>query len=204
MSYNYKCKSRKFTEEYIITMKRKIIYCLLLLFSINICSHSQEATIMDLVLCGYIEANEDLHVDNNLDFSSFRLQFYQFTEWGQKIGGFLSIVMSSSELIEAEHEDIYGGLFAGVMLGQTLTLSRFSASVHLLLGPGGSVSTLRQSPRHLDFFSEINVETGIAITGGLKISALTGFQCIGNLFPLVPGTDYLMYYPVWGISFTWS
>ena len=186
-------------------MDKKKIYSLLLFISVCVSfqAPAEDAYIMSMVVCGYIKADEEVQVDDNLDFTSFRLQMFQPTEWGQKIGGFISIHMSSSELIEENHEDIYGGLFAGLLFGQALTLSRFSMSINLLLGPGGSVSTLRRSPRHLDFYGEVNVEIGILIAGGLQISTITGFQCIGNLFPMLPGTDYFMYYPVWGISISW-
>ncbi|MBN2443308.1 MAG: hypothetical protein JXJ04_18245, partial [Spirochaetales bacterium] len=116
--------------------------------------------------------------------------------------GFLSVLMSSSELIEEEYEDIYGGLFAGLLLGQELKLWRFTLGVNLLAGAGGSVSTLRRSPRHMDFFGEINIELGVMIVRGFQIAASAGFQCTGNLFPELPGTDYFLYYPVWGMTFS--
>jgi hypothetical protein len=180
-------------------IKRRIF--ILLLISL-ICTPAFSQTI-GLAFCGYIEAPEDVKVDNDLDFTSIRLQFYNASEWGLRMGGFISVLMSSRDIIEDENQLLYGNVSAGILLGQELKVWLITLGINGFLGVGFSISNLQSSPRHIDFFSEISIDLGFMLMEGFSLSGFGGFQCIGNLFPEVPGTDYLMYYPVWGILLIW-
>lgn len=184
-------------------IKKSIILLLLFSTCIIIVADEIKSQYTSVFITGYIDASEGIKADNNLDFTSFGVKTYTTTKWGLRIGGGISILVSSSELIEGENSSIYGGIFAGGFLGQELRIWQITLSINLFLGVGASISNLWSSPRHIDYFGEINVDTGFFILENFSITAFAGFQSIGNLFPQFPGTAYLMYYPVWGIALTW-
>lgn len=186
-------------------MNKTISIIIVLIFSTSIFSAADESKnqFFSMAIAGYIEAPENIKSDNNLNFTSFSLKSYRTTQWGQRIGVDFTLLMSSSELIDGENSYLYGGIFTGLLLGQELRIWRITLGLNLILGAGVSLSNLWASPRHIDYFGEINADMGIIIQQDIYISAFAGFQSAGNLFPQFPGTAYVMYYPVWGIAFTW-
>ncbi|MBN2535083.1 MAG: hypothetical protein JXB88_19535 [Spirochaetales bacterium] len=188
-----------------MTLNGKISIILLFIISTSLYSSDEEIVnqFNHLFITGYFDAPENIKSDNNLNFVSFGIKSFTITEWGLRTGGGINLLISTREFSEGENSFIYGGLFTGFFLGQELRIWQIIFSVNLFLGAGVSISNLLISPWHVDYFGEINTEIGIIIMENFSISFFAGFQSAGNLFPQFPGSAYLMYYPVWGIGFTW-
>jgi len=120
--------------------KNRLILIILCFITSVIYSEEVKTQLMNISFTGYIPAGENLQMDNGLHFTSVSLKKYQRSKWGQRIGGFIALSMSSTELIDENNTYLYSGLFAGLFIGQELQLWRVSFGINLLLGAGGSNS----------------------------------------------------------------
>jgi hypothetical protein len=188
-----------------VVVNSKTIVIFLFLAGLYLACHAEETNpqVVSFSITGYIDAQDDIKSDYDLDITSFTVKSFTTTTWGQRLGGGVTLVASSSDLNEEEENKyLYGGFFAGFLLGQELRIWQIILGINVFLGAGGSISNIWTSPRHVDYFGEITVDAGFIIMDTVYLSGFTGFQTIGNLFPQLPGTAYFMYYPVWGITLT--
>jgi hypothetical protein len=125
---------------------------------------------------------------------------YVATQWGQRVGWRGIVLYSTAQPARG----VFGILNAGLLIGQQVLLGPIVIAVNCAGGIGISISDLGSSAEHLTYYGEATFETGASVGQGVSITAYFGIQTFGNLFPGIPGTEFLFYAPIAGLKFTMS